>query len=339
MHLAVIGGGVIGLTCALRAADAGWRVTVFDAGSSRRASDVAAGMLGSLGEGHPGEERLLELSSASVRAWPALIDRLGDPDVVVARDSLFVAVTAADAKYLQQLARFVWSADEAVAASLTEVSAAQIRSAESMLSGRLQGGFLARGEMAVDNRRLIGALRAASDAAGVVIVGAEVRDLAQVDADQILLSAGLDSSALWPGLPMYGAKGEILRLRRTRWSVAAPSHVIRGRIDNRNVYLVPRVDGVVVGATQYEALEPDDRIPQVAGVLDLLADACEIMPGLRTYELSEVGAGLRPATADGLPIIERVDDRVVVATGHGRNGILLAAYTAERVVELLKSGQ
>ena len=337
MHLAVVGGGVIGLTCALSALDAGWRVTVFDAGPQRRASEVAAGMLGSLGEGHPGEEKLLELSSASVRIWPGLIERLADPGVVVSHDSLFVAFTAADAKYLNQLARFVWSADDAVASSLTEVSAAQVRATESMLSGRLQGGFLARGEMAVDNRRLITALRTAVTAAGGDVVDRSVADLADLTADRVLLAAGLDSARLWPGLQMYGAKGEIMRLRRTRWSVAPPTHVVRGRIDNRNVYLVPRDDGVVVGATQYEASDPDDRTPQVGGVVDLLADACEIMPGLRTYDLAEAAAGLRPATADGLPIIERVDDRVLVATGHGRTGILLAPYTARRVVELLTS--
>ncbi|MFW0789362.1 FAD-dependent oxidoreductase [Gordonia sp. CPCC 205333] len=335
MNLAVVGGGVIGLTCALRAADEGWRVTVFDAGASSRASDVAAGMLGSLGEGIPGEEAQLELSAASVRAWPSLLDRLGDPDIVAARDSLFVGFTAADMKYLHQLARFVWSADVAVASRLSEVSATQVRASEPMLSGRSQGGYLARGEMAVDNRRLLRGLRDALADIGAEFVDEPVTDLADVRADQTLLAAGLDSSKLWPGVQIYEAKGEIIRLRRNRWSVAPPRHVIRGRIDNRNVYLVPRIDGVVVGATQYEPLEPDNRIPQVGGVADLLVDACEIMPGLRTYDLAEVGAGLRPMTADGLPVIERVDERVIAAVGHGRNGILLAPYTADRVAELL----
>ncbi|GAB17634.1 thiamine biosynthesis oxidoreductase ThiO [Gordonia effusa NBRC 100432] len=337
MNLAVVGGGVIGLTCALRAADAGWRVTVFDAGVSRRASDVAAGMLGSLGEGHPGEEALLELSAASVRLWPELLRRLDDPDIVAARDSLFVAFTAADMKYLHQLARFVWSSDDEVASRLTEVSATQVRAKEPMLSGRLQGGYQARGEMAVDNRRLLSALRRALADVGVEFIDARVTDLADVRADRILLAAGVDAARLWPGLRIYEAKGEVLRLGRTRWSVAPPRHVIRGRIDNRNVYLVPRGDGVVVGATQYESADPDDRTPQVGGVADLLSDACEIMPGLRTYDLTEVGAGLRPMTDDGVPVVERVDDRVVVAAGHGRNGILLAPHTADRVAELLTS--
>lgn len=334
-HLAVVGGGVVGLTCALAALDAGWRVTVFDGGPQRRASDVAAGMLGSLGEGHPGEDALLELSVESARLWPPLLDRLADPGVLVAADSLFVALSGADAEYLRQLARFVWSADAAVASRLTELSSAQVRAAAPMLSSRTAGGYLAAGERAVDNRRLSTTLRGVLETGGAELVPTRVGDLAQIGADQIVLAAGLDSTALWPDLRMYGAKGEVLRLRRTSWSVGGPAQVVRGRIDGRNVYLVPRADGVVVGATQYEAMDVDDRTPQVGGVADLLADACEIMPALRTYELVEVGAGLRPMTVDGLPIIERVDDRVVVATGHGRNGILLAPLTARRVVELL----
>ena len=135
---------------------------------------------------------------------------------------------------------------------------------------------------------------------------------------------------------MHAAKGEILRLRRTRLSVPPPTHVVRARIHGRAVYLVPRADGIVVGATQYETGDLADRTPQAGGVADLLADAVEVMPGLRTYELTEAAAGLRPCTADGLPIIERVDANTVVATGHGRNGIVLAPLTAHRVVAILE---
>jgi glycine oxidase len=71
------------------------------------------------------------------------------------------------------------------------------------------------------------------------------------------------------------------------------------------------------------------------GVADLLSDAIELMPSLREYRLLSAEAGLRPATPDGMPLIGRVDDRTVVATGHGRNGILMSAITAELVAETL----
>ncbi|MDF6101358.1 glycine oxidase ThiO [Gordonia hongkongensis] len=341
--LTVVGGGVIGLTCALTAADAGWRVRVLDAGTDERASWVAGGMLGSLGEGHPGEDASLALSVESVRLWPALVKRLDDPGVVTATDSLFVAASATDIEYLRHLADFVWAGQPATDAALQSVTGRDIRTLEPPLSSRLVGGYRAVGEWSVDNRRLLEALRAAATSAGAELVSARVESLADLDDlgsdTQILLAAGLGTAALWPGVHLHAAKGEILRLRRTRWSVPPPGHVVRARLHGRAVYLVPREGGVVVGATQYEAEGIADRAPQAGGVADLLADAIEVFPGLRTYELTEAGAGLRPCTADGLPIVTRVDTRTVVATGHGRNGIVLAPGTAARVLSILEGAE
>lgn len=338
--LTIVGGGVIGLTCALTAADAGWRVRVLDAGTDERASWVAGGMLGSLGEGHPGEDASLALSVESVRLWPALVKRLDDPGVVTATDSLFVAASATDIEYLRHLADFVWAGQPATDAALQSVTGRDIRTLEPSLSSRLVGGYRAVGEWSVDNRRLLEALRAAATSAGAELVSARVESLGDLGSDtQILLAAGLGTAALWPGVDLHAAKGEILRLRRTRWSVPPPGHVVRARLHGRAVYLVPREDGVVVGATQYEAEGTADRAPQAGGVADLLADAIEVFPGLRTYELTEAGAGLRPSTADGLPIVTRVDTRTVVATGHGRNGIVLAPGTAARVLSILEGAE
>ena len=335
--LAVIGGGVIGLTCALAAADAGWRVRVFDAGAEHRAAWVAAGMLGSLGEGHPGEDELLALSTESVRRWPQLLSRLGGDGVLAAADSLFVAASSADAEHLDTLAEFVWARRPRAQDDLRRVGPTEIRRLESAVSSRLHSGYLAIGEGAVDNRRLLAALREALLAAGGEVIERRISDLAELaDADDILVAAGLGTSALVPEVSLHAAKGEILRLRRTTWSVPPPTHVVRARMHGRAVYLVPRQDGVVVGATQYEPFDETAFAPDVGGVTDLLSDAVDLMPGLRTYELAEAGAGMRPCSVDGLPIIRRIDERVLVATGHGRNGILLAPYTAHVVLDVLR---
>jgi glycine oxidase len=106
--------------------------------------------------------------------------------------------------------------------------------------------------------------------------------------------------------------------------------VIRARVHGRQVYLVPRADGVVVGATQYE--HGRDTAPAVTGVRELLDDACAVVPALGEYELAECAAGLRPMTPDNLPIVGRLDDRVLVAAGHGRSGFLLAPWTAEKIL-------
>ncbi|MGV9712613.1 FAD-dependent oxidoreductase [Gordonia sp. NPDC003424] len=333
--LTIVGGGVIGLTCALAAADAGLAVRVVDAGVGGRAASVAAGMLGSLGEGHPGEDDLFAASAASVLRWPDLVARLGDPAIMAAGDSLFVSATAADTEHLRTLADFVWARAPRAHDDLHPVSPAEIRRLEPALTSRLHGGFLAAGEGAVDNRLLLTSLRTAVVAAGGVLVDSRVENLAELDGDQILVAAGLGTRALIPEIALHAEKGEVLRLRATSWSVPPPRRVIRARMHGRAVYLVPRADGIVVGATQYEPFEETSVQPEAGGVADLLADATELMPGLRTYELTEAGAGLRPVSADGLPVIRRVDERVLVAAGHGRNGILLAPYTADRVLELL----
>ena len=334
-ELTVIGGGAVGLICALSAADDGWRVRVYDDGPDRRAAQVAGGMLGCLGEAHPGEQALLAASAASVARWPALLRRLGDPAVTAAEDTLLVAGSAADRAYLDEAVAFVRGL--LPAATAAEQTAGQLRAAEPGLARTPAGGYLLTGEGAVDNRRLLSVLRTALTAAGAELIDGRVTDPAEVPGDQVLVAAGLDSAGLVPGgLPgLRGEKGEILRLRRTSWSVPPPRHVIRARWRSRNVYLVPRADGLVLGATQYEALDRADRAPQAGGVADLLSDACELFPGLRTYELTEAAAGIRPMSADGLPIVERIDRRLLVAAGHGRNGIALAPGTAAQVRDLL----
>ncbi|MGB3303369.1 FAD-dependent oxidoreductase [Gordonia sp. (in: high G+C Gram-positive bacteria)] len=334
-ELAVVGGGVVGLTCALAAVDSGWRVTVFDAGPDRRASDVAGGMLGCLAEGHPGEDRLLAISRESTSLWPGLLNRLSCPDILTATDSLLVGATPSDVAALETQMRFLRSELPDDTHRIPSASARELRTLEPALARNVAGGFQAVGEGAVDNRKLLAALRAALDAAGVMQVRAEIDNLADVPGEQILVAAGLDTRRLLPDVDLRGEKGEILRLRRTRWSVAPPRNVIRARWHGRPVYLVPREDGIVLGATQYEAYDDTDRAPLAGGVADLLGDADELMPGLRTYELTEVSAGIRPSSADGVPLIERVDERVTVAAGHGRNGIALAPWTAQQVLPVL----
>lgn len=338
--LAVIGGGAVGLVCALAAVDAGWRVRIHDAGPQRRAAHVAGGMLACIGEARPGEDALLAASADAVGRWPGLLSRLGDPAVPTARDTLLVAGSPADREQLDEAVGYAAAMLGRPPAPVCD--AAALRAAEPGLARLPAGGRLVAGEGAVDNRRLLRALEAALTAAGAEFVPGPVARAAEVPGDQVLVAAGLDSAALLgPAADgsvlagLRGEKGEILRLARGPWSVPPPARVIRARWHGRNVYLVPRRDGLVIGATQYEAVDPDDRTPQAGGVADLLADACELFPGVRTYRLSEAAAGIRPMSADGLPVVRRLDDRVLVAAGHGRNGIALAPGTAARVLELL----
>jgi glycine oxidase len=330
-QLAVIGGGVIGLSVARRAAQDGWSVRVHRSPQTG-ASWVAGGMIAPHSEGWPGEEELLRIGCASLDLWRAegpgsYRDGL-PPEVVSARESLVVAVDRADAADLRTVADWL-----AVQGHPVETTTAA-RDIEPLLAQGIRHGFIARTELAIDNRALVTALADECERLGVTWAP-PVTDLAEVDADVRVVANGVDAPDLVPGLPIRPVKGEVLRLRWRRGCMPVPQRVIRARVHGRPVYLVPRPDGVVVGATQYE--HGRDTAPTVAGVRELLDDACEVMPALGEYELAESAAGLRPMTPDNLPIVGRHDEHTLLAVGHGRSGFLLAPWTVERIAAELKA--
>jgi glycine oxidase len=325
--LAVIGGGVIGLSVARRAAQDGWSVRVHRT-DARGASWVAGGMLAPHSEGWPGEDAQLALGLESLKLWhTGFLDGLPG-EVVTARESLVVAVDRADVADLRTVAE--WLSVQGQPVSPTTAA----RDIEPLLAQGIRHGFVAETELAVDNRRLVRALEEACTALGVQWAP-PVTDLAEVPGLRVIAN-GIDAPALWPGLQVRPVKGEVLRLRWRKGCMPMPDRVIRARVHGRQVYLVPRPDGVVVGATQYE--HGRDTAPVVTGVRDLLDDACAVLPALGEYELAECAAGLRPMTPDGLPIVGRLDERTLAATGHGRNGFLLAPWTAERIAAELAQG-
>jgi glycine oxidase len=319
--LAVVGGGVIGLAVARRAALDGWTVRVHRT-DEPGAWWVAAGMLAPHSEGWPGEERLLGLGLASLKLWHGdFLDGLPD-DVITARGSLVVAFDRADAADLKTIGG--WLSGQGHPVSFTS----DARDIEPLLAQGIRHGFLADTELAVDNRALVVALAAHCERLGVQWAP-PVHDLAAVHADVRVIANGIDAPALWPGLPIRPVKGEVLRLRWRPGCMPVPQRAIRARVHGRQVYFVPRPDGVVVGATQYE--HGRDTAPAVTGVRELLDHACMVLPALGEYEFAECAAGLRPMTPDNLPIVGRLDDRTLVAAGHGRSGFLLAPWTAEAI--------
>nr|MBC9863392.1 Glycine oxidase ThiO [Mycobacterium pseudoshottsii] len=291
------------------------------------ASWAAGGMLAPHSEGWPGEERLLRLGLESLRLWheSGFLDGL-PPQVVTARESLVVAVDRADVADLRTVAD--WLSEQGHPASWESAA----RDVEPLLAQGIRHGFRATTELAVDNRVLLDALAVDCERRGVTWAG-PVADLSDATGDAVVIANGIDAPALWPGLPVRPVKGEVLRLRWRKGCMPLLQRVVRARVHGRQVYLVPRADGVVVGATQYE--HGRDLAPVVSGVRDLLEDACAVMPALGEYELAECTAGLRPMTPDNLPIVGRLDARTLVAAGLGRSGFLLAPWTAEQIVSEL----
>lgn len=330
--LAVVGGGVIGLAVARRAAQAGLRVRVHRNGGPDAcrygASWVGGGMLCPHSEGWPGEDALLTVGLDSLRLWHSGFLEGLPADVVSAHESLVVAIDHADVADLRSVAD--WLSGQGHPVTMTGAA----RDVEPLLAQSIRHGFRAVDEFAVDNRKLLLALEGQCDSLGVQWAGPldsldDCRDV-----DSVVVANGIDAPALWPGLPIRPVKGEILRLKWRPGCMPLPQRVIRARVHGRSVYLVPRADGVVVGATQYE--HGRDTAPTVSGVRELLDDACTVMPSLGEYEIAECAAGLRPATPDGMPLVGRLDERTLVAAGHGRSGFLLAPWTAEQIATELK---
>jgi glycine oxidase len=340
--VAVVGGGVIGLSIAWRCAQRGMRVTVHDAGSGASpvaaasrmaaASRVAAGMLAPVSEAYFGEADLTALLVASAGQWPAFAADLASyGDVGYRTDgTLVVALTADDWAEASRLATY----QESLGLPVSRLGAGELREREPVLHPRVRGGALVDDRQA-DPRRLLGALRAAVDAAGVRVVPGQVSVLSDVDATTVVVAAGCGSAAL-AGLPVRPVKGQLLRLRAPDGEPGF-RHVIRGWADGRKVYLVPRTDGeVVVGASEEERT---DAVPTAGAALELLRAACDLVPEVSEYELAEVCVGHRPGTPDNAPILGELAAGVVVATGHYRHGILLAPATADAITELLATGK
>lgn len=344
-RVAVVGGGVIGLSIAWRVAAAGYRVTLVDDEPASGASWVAGGMLAPIAELRPGEEELLDLGESSLGRWPSFAAELSEAagqDSGLRRDgTLVVGVDSADRTELDMHAEHLAKLGRTV----TKRSSRELRRLEPSLGPSVRGGIEVPGDLAIDNRTMLSALLAATRRAGVTFLaerakgvrGASV-ELAEstLDCDLVVLAAGAYSGELHPRLRGHirPVKGEILRLRARSGALPPPGRTIRGPVHGRQVYLVPRPDGVVLGATQYEV--GFETGVTVAGVRDLIADAERFMPGIAEYELVEAIAGLRSGTEDNLPMLGWIEPGVVAATGHHRSGFLLAPITADAVLAMLR---
>jgi glycine oxidase len=325
----VLGAGIIGLAVAWRLAERGYQVTVYDPAPESAASGVAAGILGPVGEATFGEQALTQLLVEGARRWPPFAALLADAsgaDLGYRRTgTLLVAHTADDMAVVRRLCGY----HESLGLASAPLRASELREREPLLAPGVRGGALLPDDHQVDPRRVVAALRGALSRRGVPIVPPST-----VEEPVRVLAAGWHTGSL-TGLPVRPVKGQLLRLRRPgRPGVSAQlRHVVRGYVDGRTVYLVPREDGeVVVGATSEERA---DTTVTAGAVRELLDAAVELVPELGEYELAEARAGLRPGTPDNAPIVGELRPGVFVATGHYRHGVLLAPLTADAIADLV----
>jgi glycine oxidase len=350
--VAVVGGGVIGLSTALELADQVRECIVVDPLPGRGASWAAGGMLSPAAEVAPGEHGLLSDLRTAAGLWPDFVRRIEAASTVKvdyrATGSLLVGLTRSDAR---DVARF---ASQVVAAGIDveELRNIDVADVEPCLAAGISCAWRVPGDHHVDNRLLIEALIGALKAKGVTLVedrcvridtdGADVRltleHQGELRADRCVLATG--ASPLPLGTDALGirgvrpVRGVTLRLTSVG-DLGLPTRTIRAMVDGVHCYFVPRSDGsLVLGATSEECDDP--LVARAGGVHQLLDAGRRVMPSLDEFNLAEVAVGLRPATSDHLPFVESLrGEKVVAALGHYRNGILLAPLAARRVAELV----
>jgi glycine oxidase len=350
--LAVVGGGVIGLAVAWRAAQLGMRVTLLErtepgAGASR----VAAGMIAPISEASPKEQSLLRLSQASARAYPDFVADLQDASGL---DPGYLGcgtlAAARDRDEAEALEREL-SMRTALRLPVRRLRASEARRLEPGLAPALRLALEVPDDHVIDPRALVaslaealrragGELRTGCDVAEIAasdgrMRGVRLRDGRAVSADQVVIAAGVWSSSL-PGIPEHArvplrpVKGQTLQMHDPN-GPGLLTRVLRMSPG----YVVPRGDGrYVLGATMEE--RGFDTTITAGAIFEQLRDAIELLPGIDEWVIDELVAGLRPGTPDNAPVLgPGAVEGLQWATGHYRHGVLLTPITAEILVAAL----
>lgn len=345
--VAVVGGGVIGLSVAWRAAQRGLRVVVIErdepgAGSS----NVAAGMLAPVSEASLLERAVLSLGLVSAELYPGFVEELreaaGTDPGHLPCGTLAVARDRDEAEWLER----ELEVRRGLGLMVERLRPSQARRLEPSLAPAVRLALLTEGDHAIDPRRLIGALAVAAGRAGAVVRAGEPATAIDLGDDGAVSGVRLSGGAIvaagnvviaagsWTGeiagipealrVPVHPVKGQIMRLHDPA-GAGLLTRVLRMRAG----YLVPRGDGrYVLGATMEE--RGFDTTVTAGAVYELLRDAGELVPGISELVIDEISAGLRPATPDNAPALGPSSlPGLHWAVGHYRHGILLAPVTAE----------
>jgi len=351
----VIGAGVIGLGIAWRLAQAGCAVTVYDRGTAGRgASWAAAGMLAAAVETEPGEEKLLPLALESQRLWPDFASELEAASGISVEyrgeGTMVVALNRDDAAQLRHSFEF----QKGLGLDLHWLTAAQAREREPHLKPGIAAAVWSPRDHQVENRLLGRALAVAARRAGVELVehcpvreitlqgeraSGVVTERGADPADVVVLAAGAWSREIG-GIPLAHRppvrpiKGQMMALQM---DPAAP--LLRHVLWLPRGYLVPRLDGrLVIGAT-VEERGFDERLT-AGGLLALIEGAWRAVPTIEELPIAETWVGFRPGSRDDAPMLGPSGiDRLVIATGHHRNGILLTPVSAAAVSLYILNGR
>ena len=347
--VAVIGGGIIGCASASELARRGCRVTVLERGTpGGEASSAAAGLLTVLG-GSPDLDPFRRLALESWRLYPRVVAELREltgVDVEHMTGGTLYPLSSVE----EGRERCGWPLGRELGMEVVEGSA--LATIEPALSKDVSAALLVRGDQWINNQRLVTAYAQVAAARGVAVrAGVEVSrilvdggrargvlvDGETVHADAVLLAAGAWSRALieplGARLPVGPVRGQMLAVSSVPPLVA---HVIHGD----DVYLVPRPSGeLLVGATVEHAGFARAVTPD--GLAELIEEAVALVPEIGRRPITRTWCGFRPWASDGQPVLGPWPEvaGLFVATGHYRNGILLAPVTAALMARCIVDGE
>jgi len=318
--IAVIGAGIIGLSCAWELTKRGASVTIYEKNwPPRGASWAAAGMLAPSYE-FDGSSHWLDLCSASNGLWPGFasdlekesnlhIDYHSGPSIAVGCDR-------ADAEGLGRLAHMLTEYGGAHKGLSVSDACKRVEG----LSHKTTGALELPDDGWVDPRSVLDALSAALKAHGCNIDTREISDLADLtNHDDVLITAGYESQRL-SGLAVNAITGVMLAYRAKDFPL---KQVIRAGLE----YAVPRNEVTIFGATVGDVDAPQDY---------LMARAQQLFPSLADKQPIDCWTGKRPKLGSGKPVLGQLaDEGPFIATGHYRNGILLAPITAKIMADMI----
>lgn len=348
----LIGGGIIGLSLAYELSKRGMAVTVVEQGEwGGQASSAAAGMLAPLKEfSQPGP--LLDLGMKSLQLYPGWAKELEEMtgiEVQLCRSGvLTVALTEDEERSLRQ--KYEWQKEAGY--DVHWMTGKELREMEPLLTEAVTAGIYSPGEGHINNQMLLSALVMACRQQGVrLLSGCAVAGMASegsrvtgVHTTQGMIPAAhtVITAGAWAGM-IADWLGVSVPVRPVRGQVAAVSSIgvpLRTVIFGSGGYITPKRDGkIVLGATEDEA--GFQREVTLHGLTHVLQGVIPYVPVLQSAAFLQAWAGLRPAAADGLPLLGPLPgwEGVFVAGGHFRNGILLSPVTAVSMSDYLVDGQ
>jgi len=339
----IIGGGVIGLSIARALARRGCKqVTVLErADFGSEASSAAGGMLAPQAEADKADA-FFELACMSRDAYPefarALQDETGIDVELETTGTLYTAFTSKDVEEMAR--RFEWQHQAGLA--VQKLSATEARELEPCISPNLREALLFSKDVQVENRLLIKALMRSCERSGVSLrrdtfahaveltgrrVTGVITSRGFYDARITVAAGGAWTSSIvgLPPIPIEPVRGQMLCLQSN-------SQIVRHVLYSPRGYVIPRRDGRLLAGSTTEHVGFTKAVTP-AGIKAIESGTAEISQRLSTLPIVDSWAGLRPRAPDNLPVLGPCGEieGLYYATGHYRNGILLAPITADLI--------